>query len=298
MNHTQCLGHIRVSHSDTLTCGMIQLGSYNTLEVIVSTKFGLYLSDGQGNEVLLPNKYVPADAGIGTQIRVFVYRDSEQRPVATTLDPYITLGAFAALRVKSVTEFGAFLDWGLEKDLLCPHDEQAERMQLGKQYVVTLLLDEFSGRLMASSKLRAHLSNDVLTVAYGDEVDLLVIGHIEAGIQVAVNQKHLGLVYRNEVFRPMQPGMAMKGYIKTIRPENKLDISLQALGYRAIEPNAQKILDLLQSGTGFLPLHDGSDPELIASALQMSKKTFKKAIGSLYRDQQIRIAEDGIHLLR
>jgi hypothetical protein len=277
---------------------MIHLGSYNTLEVIVSTKFGLYLSDGQGNEVLLPNKYVPADAGIGTQIRVFVYRDSEQRPVATTLDPFITKGGFAALRVKSVTEFGAFLDWGLEKDLLCPHDEQAERMQLGKSYVVTLLLDEFSGRLVASSKLRQHLSNDALTVAYGEAVDLLVIGHIEAGIQVVVNDRHLGLVYRNEVFRPMQPGMRMKGFIKTIRPENKLDISLQPLGYQAIEPNAQKILDLLKAGTGFLPLHDGSDPEMIAAALQMSKKTFKKAIGALYRDQQIRIAEDGIHLLR
>lgn len=277
---------------------MIQLGSYNTLEVIVSTKFGLYLSDGEGNEVLLPNKYVPADAGIGSMIRVFVYRDSEQRPVATTLDPLITLGGFAALRVKSMTEFGAFMDWGLEKDLLCPHDEQAERMQVGKSYVVTLLLDDFNGRLIASSKLRQHLSNDVLTVAYGEEVDLLVIGHIEAGIQVIVNQRHLGLVYRNEVFRPMSPGMQMKGYIKTIRPENKLDISLQPLGYQSIEPNAQKILDILRAGTGFLPLHDGSDPEMIASALQMSKKTFKKAIGALYRDQQIRIADDGIHLLR
>lgn len=276
---------------------MIQLGSYNTLEVIVSTKFGLYLSDGEGNEVLLPNKYVPADAGIGSMIRVFVYRDSEQRPVATTLDPLITLGGFAALRVKSMTEFGAFMDWGLEKDLLCPHDEQVERMQVGKSYVVTLLLDDFNGRLVASSKLRQHLSNDVLTVAYGDQVDLLVIGHIEAGIQVVVNQRHLGLVYRNEVFRPMMPGMQMQGYIKTIRPENKLDISLQPLGYQAIEPNAQKILDILKAGTGFLPLHDGSDPEMIASALQMSKKTFKKAIGALYRDQQIRIADDGIHLL-
>lgn len=276
---------------------MIKMGEYNTLLVVKDTQYGLFLADEEYNEVLLPGKYVPAGVKIGDELTVFVYRDSGQRPVATTLVPKITLGEYACLTVKQSTQVGAFLDWGLEKDLLVPFEEQQVPMVEGRRYVVHLYLDAFTDRLVASSRLKRFLNNDELTVAEGDLVDLIVIGHVELGVQVIVNNAHTGLVYKSELYKPLKPGDVLEGYVKTVRPDNKLDITLQKQGYEAIEPNAEAVLEKLKRRNGFLALGDHSSPEEISAELQMSKKAFKRAIGVLFKQRRVRIEEDGIHLV-
>lgn len=282
---------------------MIQIGKYNTLTILRETKIGLYLGnpneDPDGvHDILLPNKYVSEHFKVGNEISVFVYLDHEQRPVATTLDPYIYLNEFALLRVNYVNNVGAFLDWGMEKDILVPFKEQARPMEKGKRYLVYLYLDEKTNRLVASSKTNQFLNNENLTVEKGEEVDLIVSHITEVGINVIINEKHKGLLYKDEVYDDsIRTGDRMTGYIKTIRPDHKIDVSLQQLGYANIEPNAQKILDELKASRGFLRLNDNSHPEDIKTVLKMSKKTFKKAIGSLYKDQLISIKDDGIYLI-
>ena len=278
---------------------MIEIGKYNTLEILRDTKVGLFLGNGnEAEDILLPNKYVPQKFEIGDELIVFVYLDHEERPVATTLEPYILLNEFALLRVNYVNQVGAFMDWGMEKDILVPFKEQARPMEKGKRYLVYLYLDEKTNRLVASSKTNQFLNNDVLTVEKGEEVDLIVSHITDIGINVIINEKHKGLLYRDEVYDDaIRTGDRMRGYIKTIRPDNKIDVALQMQGYLSIEPNAQKILDELRASKGFLRLHDNSHPEDIKTVLKMSKKTFKKAIGSLFKDQLIDIKADGIYLL-
>jgi len=278
---------------------MIAIGKYNTLTILRDTKVGLFLGNGnEAEDILLPNKYVPNQFEIGDELTVFVYLDHEERPVATTLEPYILLNEFALLRVNYVNQVGAFMDWGMEKDILVPFKEQARPMEKGKRYLVYLYLDEKTNRLVASSKTNQFLNNDHLTVEKGDEVDLIVSHITEIGINVIINEQHKGLVYKDEVYDDaIRTGDRMRGYIKTIRPDNKIDVSLQKLGFENIEPNAQKILDELKASRGFLRLHDNSHPEDIKTVLKMSKKTFKKAIGSLYKDKLIAIKEDGIYLI-
>lgn len=278
---------------------MIEIGKYNTLEILRDTKVGLFLGNGnEAEDILLPNKYVPQKFEIGDELIVFVYLDHEERPVATTLEPYILLNEFALLRVNYVNQVGAFMDWGMEKDILVPFKEQARPMEKGKRYLVYLYLDEKTNRLVASSKTNQFLNNDVLTVEKGEEVDLIVSHITDIGINVIINEKHKGLLYRDEVYDDaIRTGDRMRGYIKTIRPDNKIDVALQMQGYLSIEPNAQKILDELRASKGFLRLHDNSHPEDIKTVLKMSKKTFKKAIGSLFKDQLIDIKDDGIYLL-
>ncbi|RZJ71017.1 S1-like domain-containing RNA-binding protein [Flavobacterium sp.] len=276
----------------------MKIGKYNTLEILRETKVGLYLGDGK-EEVLLPNKYVPLQYEIGQEVDVFVYLDHEERKVATTLEPYIYLNEFALLRVNYTNEFGAFMDWGMEKDLFVPFAEQARKMEKGKRYIVYMFVDEKSNRLVGSSKTNQFLDNSELSVEVGDEVDLLVSHITEAGINVIVNESFKGLLFENEVFdESIKPGDRLVGFIKKIRPGNKIDVSLEKQGYEKVEPNAQKILDKLQSGRGFLRLNDESSPEDIKSILQMSKKTFKKAIGALYKDRKIEIKDDGIQLIK
>ena len=282
---------------------MIEIGKYNTLTILRDTKVGLFLgnpdADPDGiHDILLPNKYVPKVFEIGEKLTVFIYLDHEQRPVATTLEPYILLNEFALLRVNYVNQVGAFMDWGMEKDILVPFKEQARPMEKGKRYLVYLYMDEKTNRLVASSKTNQFLNNDVLTVEKGEEVDLIVSHITEIGINVIINEKHKGLVYKDEVYDDsIRTGDRMRGYIKTIRPDHKIDVSLQIQGYLNIEPNAKVILDELKASRGFLRLNDNSHPEDIKTVLKMSKKTFKKAIGSLYKDKLIEIKEDGIHLL-
>lgn len=278
---------------------MLAIGQYNTLRILRDTKVGLFLGDGENEEhdVLLPNKYVPKEFYIGDDITVFVYLDHEERPVATTLKPYVKLNEFAHLKVNYINKFGAFLNWGLEKDLFVPFKEQARPMEEGKRYLIYCFMDEKTDRMVASSKTQQFLNNDEITVENGEEVDLIVSHITEAGINVIINEKHRGLAYKNEVFEEIKPGIRMKGYIKNVRPDGKIDVSLRKLGVEAIEPTSQMILDELKSNRGFLGLNDNSHPEDIKTVLKMSKKAFKKAVGNLYRQKLIEIKVDGIYLL-
>ena len=276
---------------------MIHLGEYNTLQILRDTPPGLFLGDDEGNEILLPNKYVPKTFKIGEQLTVFSYLDSLERPVTTTLKPYIKRNQFAVLQVVALSKYGAFLDWGLEKHLFVPFKEQARVMEQGKRYLVFCYLDEDTDRLVASSKTNKFISNDELTVDKFDEVALIVSRFTDLGVEVIINQQHKGLVYNNEIFTDLKLGQRLSGVVKKIRDDHKIDVSLQQLGYKNIEPTVQKILDVLQQHNGMLSLHDNSNPEEIRDLLEMSKKSFKKAIGSLYKEKRIMITSDGIHLI-
>lgn len=275
---------------------MLQIGVYHTLKIDRETKVGLFLTNGK-DDVLLPNKYVPNDFTIGDDLTVFVYLDHEERPVATTLKPFISLNSFAVLKVSYINKFGAFLNWGMEKDLFAPFKEQARPMEKDKRYIVTMYLDKQTGRLAASSKINQFLDKEPLDVEVGQEVDLMVSHITEIGINVIINGKFRGLAYQNEVFETVSPGYKTKGYIKTIRPDGKIDVSFQKQGFEAIDDSAQQVLEALKQNDGVLRLNDNSHPEEIKSVLKMSKKTFKKAIGSLYKQKLIDINNDGIQLV-
>ena len=272
------------------------------LTALRETSVGFFLgepdSDNPAHDILLPNKYVPTSLAVGDTIEVFIYTDSEDRPIATTLTPHVMRDEFAPLPVVSVTSIGAFLDWGLEKDLFVPHREQSRPMEAGQWYVVFLYLDQETGRLVASSKVSRFLDSTAPDDLYeGDEVDLLAYELTDLGVNVIINDRYRGLLYRNELFREVQPGDRMPGYIKRVRDDDRVDVSLQRTGFQNVEPNAERILDTLKANKGFLPLTDHSDPETIYKTLEMSKKTFKKAIGTLYRERKILIQNDGITLV-
>ena len=275
---------------------MLQIGVYHTLKIDRETKVGLFLTNGK-DDVLLPNKYVPNDFTIGDDLTVFVYLDHEERPVATTLKPFISLNSFAVLKVSYINTFGAFLNWGMEKDLFAPFKEQARPMEKDKRYIVTMYLDKQTGRLAASSKINQFLDKEPLDVEVGQEVDLMVSHITEIGINVIINGKFRGLAYQNEVFETVSPGYKTKGYIKTIRPDGKIDVSFQKQGFEAIDDSSQQVLEALKQNDGVLRLNDNSHPEEIKSVLKMSKKTFKKAIGSLYKQKLIDINNEGIQLV-
>jgi predicted RNA-binding protein (virulence factor B family) len=275
---------------------MLQIGVYHTLKIDRETKVGLFLTNGK-DDVLLPNKYVPNDFTIGEDLTVFVYLDHEERPVATTLKPSITLNSFAVLKVNYINKFGAFLNWGMEKDLFVPFKEQARPMEKDKRYIVTMYLDKQTGRLAASSKINQFLDKEPLDIEVGQEVDLMVSHITEIGINVIINWRFRGLAYQNEVFETVSPGYKTKGYIKTIRPDGKIDVSFQKQGFEAIDDSAQQVLGALKQNDGVLRLNDNSHPEEIKSVLKMSKKTFKKAIGSLYKQKLIDINNEGIQLV-
>ena len=233
---------------------MLEIGKYNTLTILRDTKVGLFLGNttDDKDDVLLPNKYVPKVFEIGEEIAVFVYLDHEERPVATTLQPYILLNEFALLRVNYVNQVGAFMDWGMEKDILVPFKEQARPMEKGKRYLVYLYKDEKTNRLVASSKTNQFLSNENITVEKGEEVDLIVSHITELGINVIINEKHKGLLYKDEVYdESIRTGDRAIGYIKNIRPDGKIDVSLQKQGYENVEPNAEKIMNELRASRGF-----------------------------------------------
>jgi len=276
---------------------MIKIGRHQKLKVMRFADQGIYLIDDENDEVLLPNQYITENMPVYTEVDVFVYKDSEDRLVATTETPKIKLNDFALLKVNDTASFGAFLDWGLQKDLLVPNNQQAQDMQVGKKYLVFMYLDEETDRLVASSKTNQFLNNDKLTVNEGDEVDLIIVNQSSLGINVIVNGLHKGLLYHNEVFKQTRPGDRLKGFVKKIREDNKIDISLQKQGYGNIEPNSLLILEKLKDNNGYLALNDKSDPEVIKAQLGMSKKTFKKAIGALYRQKLIKFEDDGVRIL-
>lgn len=277
---------------------MIELGKFNTLKILRDTDPGLFLGDDEDNEVLLPNRYVPADFKIDDYLDVFIYLDNEERLVAVTDAPYIQKGEFALLRCNAVNEYGAFLDWGMVKELFCPFREQAFKMKKGGWYLVYCYLDEKSDRLVASSKTNRFLDNSALSVALYDEVDLIVSHPSDIGMNVIVNKRHLGLIFKGDIFKDLSIGDRLKGIVKKIRPGNKIDIGLAQIGYRNIEPSAQALLELINDHDGFLNLTDKSSPEAIKSVVQMSKKSFKKAVGALYKKRLIRLESDGIYLVK
>lgn len=276
---------------------MIRLGEYNTLEILRETDPGLYLGDTQENVVLLPHRYKPENFNIGDMLEVFVYLDYEERPVATTLTPHVLLNDFGYLHCSDVNEFGAFMDWGVQKQLFVPFKEQARPMKVGNWYIVYLSMDEQTNRLVGSSKTNKYLNNDSVTLQKFDEIAIMVTHITDLGANVIVNGTHKGLIFINDIFEDIRTGDTMKAYVKSVREDNKIDVVLQSPGYRSIEPNANFILDELKAAGGFMPLHDKSDPQDIKNELGMSKKSFKKAIGTLYKDKQILIKPDGIELI-
>lgn len=280
---------------------MIQLGEFQQLIVDRDTSVGFFLRDIDNTEdVLLPNKYIEEDMKIGDTIRVFVYNDSEDRMVATTEVPHITLNKFAFLHVQEVNQVGAFLDWGLEKQLLVPFKNQPRNLEEGKRYLIYLYEDLDSDRLVGTAKVDQYLKKtaEENELEEGQKVDLLVKQITDLGATVIINQEILGIVYQSDIFDNVYVGDELTGYVKKIRDDFKVDVSLQPIGVASIEPNAQKIKNALQKNNGFLAVSDKSDPEEIKARFQMSKKLFKKAIGSLYRERIIEIKDDGIHLVK
>ena len=276
---------------------MLNIGNYNTLRIIKILSFGAYLDGGEGKEILLPTRYVPNGAQVGDEVEVFIYHDNEGRLIATTLHPKAVVGEFAFMQVKSVNTTGAFLDWGLMKDLLVPYKEQKLTMREGKWYLVYVRLDHVTGRVMASARIEKFLNNIPPKYEFNQEVSLLVADDTEIGYKVIVNNLHWGMVYHNQVFQRLEKGEHLKGYVKEIREDDKLDISLAPLGYQKVDGVAQTILQALQVQNGFLPVHDKSDPEVIYSLFRCSKKAFKQAIGTLYRQHRIALEPDGIRLI-
>jgi len=282
---------------------MIRIGEYNTLTVKKELNFGLILDDGKEG-ILLPKRFVPKGARPGDTLKVFLYHDSEDRLIATTQHPLGVLGDIVRLRVVSVTPQGAFLDWGLMKDLFVPKSKQVSGMRLGGDYLVKIYLDEQTGRLAATEKIEPFLSNEDLTVKEKDVVDLTVYRRTDIGYVVIINNRHTGVLHFNEIFRDIRVGDQFKGFIKNIvragessSGETQIDVVAGAPGYERTEDASAKILRLLKENKGFLPYHDKSEPDAIYSFFGMSKKTFKMTTGRLYKEKKITITDTGIQLV-
>ena len=259
------------------------LGDYNTLLVSRKSDIGLYLDGGPDNEILLPNKYVPEGAKEGDKLRVFLYLDQEERLIATTQEPYAKVGDFAYLECVWVNKYGAFLDWGLMKNLFCPFREQRQHMEIGKSYLVHVLIDRDSYRIMASAKVSKFLSTDHPPYQPGDEADILVWQPTDMGYKVIVGNRYYGLIFRNQVFQPIHTGDRLKAYISNVREDGKLDIALQHTGRQHTQDFAEELLAYLHDHNGICSLGDKSDADDIRDTFHVSKKTFKRAVGDLYK---------------
>ncbi|MEN8214595.1 MAG: S1-like domain-containing RNA-binding protein [Pseudomonadota bacterium] len=276
---------------------MLNIGKFNRLQVVKSVDFGLYLDGDEAGEILLPSRYVPAGSAPGDWLEVFIYRDSDDRLIATTETPYAMVDQCAWLKVVSVNRIGAFLDWGLPKDLLVPFSEQKKPMQQGRSYVVYLYLDGETERIAASSKLRDHLSEKSFYFKPRQPVELLIANRTDMGYQAVVNDTHLGLIYDNEVYQPLRIGQRLQGYIKQIRPDHKIDLALQLDDQQTRDTLESRILDYLQSHDGISKVTDSSPPEVIYKLFGVSKKKYKKALGGLYKKKLILIGKQKITLL-
>lgn len=276
---------------------MILSGIYQTLTVGRISDFGLYLTDGEENEVLLPNRYVSLENKVGDQMEVFVYHDSEDRLVATTEQPLITVGQVAPLRVVDKTVHGVFLDWGLTaKDLFMPNRNMVGRVEAGRNYVVYAYRDNITGRVVATMSLKSYISNEDLTLRRGDQVDAIVALETPTGFRAVVNGRHWGMLYRNQLFSPVTIGDRMKAYVRNIAEDGRVDLSLQQEGYDEVKKSVAKLLTLIEGNGGKLGLHDGSAPEEVAQATGMSKKVFKRAVGFMMKRGVIEMDERGIRL--
>lgn len=276
----------------------MEIGKYHTLTLARFTDFGAFLEDEAGEEVLLPNKFVTKAMQLEDQLEVFLYLDNEERLTATTQKPKIELNSFASLRVADTSSIGAFLEWGVDKQLFVPFIEQKERMQKGKEYVVHMHVDKLTQRLVASAKVKQFLTAPPADLNVNQEVDVLVYRITDLGLECIVNNTFLGLLYNSEILKPLHIGQVLKGYINKIREEDgKVDLSLKPSGYHNhIDADCAMLLTRLENNHGFLDLHDKSDPNEIAQRLHLSKKAFKKAVGRLYREKLISLDDSGIRL--
>jgi len=277
---------------------MIDIGKVNTLRIVKEVDFGLYLDGGKFGEILIPTRYVPKDVKVDEYIDVFIYADSEDRLIATTETPLAEVGQFAYLKVKEVNTVGAFLNWGLMKDLLVPYREQKTEMFPGINYLVKVYLDPETERIVASSKLEHFIDNVPPEYEEGQEVDLIIWDKTDLGVKVIINELHLGLLYANEIFQPLQPGQRIKGFIKKLRDDEKIDVALQKQGYEQVDSVAVMILEKLKTRGGFIEATDKTSPESIKHMFGISKKVFKKAVGALYKNRLIDIENGGIRLVK
>jgi len=274
---------------------MIKVGEYNTLKVVKAVDFGMYL-DGDKDEILLPTRYVPKELKVDDEITVFIYHDNEGRLIATTDRPVASVGEIAMMEVADANPAGAFLKWGIMKDVFIPISLQEKKMHPGDRRLVRLFIDERTGRVTATEKIDKYLSNYELSVEVHQPVDLVVYQVTDIGYKVIVNSRHLGVLHFNEVFRELAVGDKVQGFVKNIRPDNKLDISLGTKGYSKVPAEEGKIIGLLRANSGYLPYNDKSAPEAIYEFFGMSKKTFKMTVGALYKKKQIEITQTGIKL--
>ena len=275
----------------------IRLGEYNLLEVVKEVDFGVYLDGSEDGEILLPTRYVPQGCKPGDVLNVFIYLDMDERLIATTLQPYVKVGEFACLEVAWVNQYGAFLDWGLMKDLFVPFREQKMKMLKGNSYVVHVHLDEDSYRIVASAKVEKYLSKDMPEYNAGDEVEILVWQKTDLGFKVIVDNKFGGMIFKNEIFTDVRTGMKMTAYIKQVRPDGKIDLELQKGGVKKVEDFAYTLLEYIRSNGGSTPLNDKTEADVIYNTFGVSKKTFKKAVGDLYKKRLIVLeGEQGIRL--
>ncbi len=279
------------------TMDKILLGDYNRLKIVKEVDFGLYLDGGDEGEILLPKRYVPKEYNIGDEIDVFLYLDQEERLVATTERPLAKAGDFAFLECSWVNEYGAFLNWGLMKDLFCPFREQKRRMEIGSLYIVYVTVDEESYRIMASAKVEKFLCKDVAPYKPGDEVDIMIWQKTDLGFKVIIGNAYAGLLYRDQIFKHIQTGDRMKAYVTSIRPDGKIDLALQPTGRKQTLDFSETLLHYLQRNRGYCNLGDKSDAEEIKARFEVSKKVYKKAVGDLYRRRLITITDNGIRLV-
>ena len=272
----------------------IELGKFNQLEVVKEVDFGVYLDGGEEGEILLPTRYVPEDCKIGDFLNVFLYLDMDERLIATTLTPLVQVGQFACLEVAWVNQFGAFLNWGLMKDLFVPFSEQKMKMQVGRKYVIHAHLDDESYRIVASAKVERYLSKDRPEYASGDEVNILIWQKTDLGFKAIIDNKYSGLLYENEIFSTLQTGM--EAFVKQVREDGKVDLILQKPGFEKIDDFSKTLLNYIRENDGRIRLNDKSPAEDIYATFGVSKKTFKKGVGDLYKKHLITLHEDGITL--
>ena len=274
----------------------IELGKYNTLEVVKEVAFGMYLDGGEEGEILFPSRYVPQDCKVGDKLNVFIYLDNEERLVATTLTPLVQVGQFACWEVAWINQYGAFLNWGLMKDLFVPFRGQKMKMQVGKKYVVHAHLDDESYRIVASAKVDRYLSKEKAAYESGQEVDILIWQKTDLGFKAIINDEYSGLLYESEIFQPLHTGMRMKAYVKQVREDGKIDLLLQKPGQAKVEDFSATLLDYIREQGGRIALNDKSPAEEIYATFGVSKKTFKKAVGDLYKKHLVVLEEDGIRI--
>lgn len=276
---------------------MAELGRINKLKIAREVEFGVYLDGENLGEILMPMRYVPANSQVGDEVDVFVSLDSEDRIIATTDKPVAMVGEFGYMEIVGVSKFGAFADWGLMKDLFIPFREQKQRMEQGRTYLIRVYIDRDTNRIAGSGKVERFLDNTPPDFEVGQAVDLLIYSESDMGFTAIINNTHTGILYHSELFKIVRKGMRIKGFIKKIREDDKIDLSLEPIGYKSkIDDLSQRVLDALAKSNGFLALSDKTDPDVIYNALDMSKKNFKKSIGSLFKAGLITITDDGIKL--